>query len=75
MINASRIGVFFYVYRPISIKNAQRENRSVGRIRCKAIVGASKINQCGALLSDGDNKMELIRFLLNRWRTNSSVQV
>ena len=29
----------------------------------------------GCIASDGDNKMELIRFLVNRWRTNSSVQV
>ena len=29
----------------------------------------------GALLYDGDNKIELINFLINCWRTNSSVQV
>ena len=75
IINASRIDIVSDVNRPISIKNAERENRSVGKIRFKVIVGASKINQWGALLSDGDNKKELIRFLVIRWKTNSSVQV
>ena len=75
IINASRIDIIFDVYRPISIKNAERGNRSVGKICFKAIVSASKIKQWGALLSDGDSKMELIRSLVNRWRTNSSVQV
>ena len=68
--------VYFFLCLSTNLhKKCKKKNRSVGRIRCKAVVGASKINQCGALLSDGDNKMELIRFLLNRWRTNSSVQV
>ena len=75
IINPSGIDIVFDVFRPISIKNEERENRSAGKIRFKAIFGASKINQWDALLSDGDNKMELIRFLINRWRTNSSIQV
>ena len=75
IINPSGIDIVFDVFRPISIKNEERENRSAGKIRFKAIFGASKINQWDALLSDGDNKMELIGFLINRWRTNSSIQV
>ena len=55
IINASRIDIVFDVYRPSSIKNTERENGSVGKNRFKAIVDASKINQWGALLSDGDN--------------------
>ena len=55
IINASHIDIVFDVYRPSSIKNAERENGSVGKIRFKAIVDTSNINQWGALLSDGDN--------------------
>ena len=73
IINAAHIDIDFDVYRPISIKNAERENCLVGKIRFKAIVGVSKINQWGALLSDGVSKMKMIRFLVNCWRTNSSV--
>ena len=45
MLLTSHIDLVFNVYRPISIKNAERENRSVGKICFRAIVGASKINQ------------------------------
>ena len=72
-INASHIDIGLDIYRPISIKYAERENCSVGKIHFKGIVSASKIDQWGALLSDGDSKMEMIRFLVNCWRTNSSV--
>ena len=40
IINASRINIVFDVYQPISIKNAERGNRLVGKIRFKSIVGA-----------------------------------
>ena len=45
MLLTSHIDLVFNVYWPISIKNAERENRSVGKICFRAIVGASKINQ------------------------------
>ena len=67
---ASRIDIVFDVYRPHSIKNAERGHRSVGKVRLKTIVGAAQIKQWGAILSDGENKMELIRFLVNRWKSH-----
>ena len=64
---ASRIDIVFDIYRPDSIKNAERGQRSVGSIQLKTIVGAAPIKQWGVALSDGSNKSELIKFLVCHW--------
>ena len=65
---ASRIDIVFD-----SIKNAERGQRSIDRLQLKKIVGAAPIKQWGAVLSDGNNKTELIRFLVHHWMNHPSV--
>ena len=67
------IDIVFDVYYKNSIKNAERGNRSSGKLQFKVIVGSSKIKQWGAFLSNGNNKAELIRFLMSRWKIQSSI--
>ena len=66
--NASRIDIVFDVYRENSIKDAERGNRESGKLEVKRIVGAQKVKQFSSLLSNGSNKMTLIRFLVSRWQ-------
>ena len=70
---AARVDIVFDVYRDDSIKLAERGHRSVGTIQFKQIIGAAPIKQWGSFLSDGKNKEELIRFLVRRWKTKTSV--
>ena len=66
--NASRIDIVFDVYREQSIKNAERVNRESGKLEVKRIIGGQKVKQFSSLLSNGANKMTLIRFLASRWQ-------
>ena len=68
-----RIDIVLDVYYKNSIKNAGRGNRSTGKLQFKLIVCSSKIKQWGAFLSNGKNKAELIRFLVSRWKSQSSI--
>ncbi len=70
--NASRIDIVFDVYRDNSIKNAERGNRETGKLEIKKIIGSQKIKQFTSLLSNGKNKMVLIRYLVARWKTRHS---
>ena len=70
---ASRNDIVFDQYRSDSIKNAEKGQRSMEKIQLKTIVGAVPIKQWGAVLSDGNNKTELIKFLVHRWETHPSI--
>lgn len=69
---AKRVDIVFDVYRENSIKNAERGHRSTGVLQFKTILGFCKIKQWSAFLSNGNNKTELIRFLVRRWQSKSS---
>ena len=69
---AARIDIVFDVYRKQSIKNAERGKRESGKLLVKRIIGKQPIKQFLAFLSNGENKMELIRFLASRWQANHS---
>ena len=64
-----RIDIVFDVYRETSIKNAERGHQEVGRLHFKKIIGIQHVKQWGFFQSSGDNKTELIRFLVRRWRS------
>ena len=68
--SASRIDIVFDVYRDNSIKNAERGNRESGKLEIKKIIGSQKVKQFTSLLSNGKNKMALIRYLAARWKAN-----
>ena len=69
--NASRVDIVFDVYRKNSIKNAERLTRETGKLEVKRIVGGQNVKQFSSLLSNGTNKMTLIRFLVSRWQTKN----
>ena len=71
-IGASRICIVFDVYREHSIKNAERGHRETGKPQFRRIIGNQTIKQYAAFLSTSNNKLELIRFLVSRWKTNCS---
>ena len=54
----------FNVYYTNSIKNQKRGNRSTGKLQFKTVVGSSQIKQCSSFVSNGSNKVELIRFFV-----------
>ena len=64
----SRIDKVFQVYWSSSIKNGERYQRPVGKINLKTIMGAVASKQRGAVLSDGNNKTELIKLILHHWK-------
>ena len=65
--DARRIDIVFDVYRETSLKNAERGHRKVGRLHFKKIIGNQYIkHQWESFLSSGENKTELIRFLVSR---------
>ena len=70
---SSRIDIVFDVYRKSSIKNAERNHRETGKLKFKKIIGCQVIKQWGSFLSCGENKAELIRFLVSRWKENCDV--
>lgn len=70
---ATRVDIVFDVYLEDSIKNAERGKREVGKLQFKTILGSQQIKQWGAFLSSGNNKTELIRFLVRRWKNNCSI--
>ena len=63
---SKRIDIVFDVYYENSIK-------ATGKLQFKAIFGSSQIKQWGAFLSNGNNKAELIRFLVSRWERQSFI--
>ena len=71
-IGASRIDIVFDVYRDHSIKNAERGHRETGTLQFRWIIGNQTIKQYAAFLSSSNNKLELIKFLVSRWKTNCS---
>ena len=71
--NASQIHVVFDVYKSDSIKNAERIRRSSGQLQFCNIVATQKIKQWNQFLSSGDNKMQLIDFIVNRWQYDERI--
>ena len=69
----TQVDIVFDVYLEDSIKNAERGKREVGKLQFKTILGSQQIKQWGAFLSSGNNKNELIRFLVRRWKNNCSI--
>ena len=70
---SKRIDIVFDRYYENSIKNSERSNRSTGDLQFRNIIGSSLIKQWGAFLSNGDNKAELIRFLVSRWERQNQI--
>ena len=71
--HSSRIDIVFDVYRKSSIKNAERNHQETGKLKFKKIIECQVIKQWGSFLSRGENKKELIRFLVSRWKKNCNV--
>ena len=69
--SAKRIDVVFDVYVDNSIKDVERARRSHGEITLKQIVPTAQINQWNQLLSSGEFKNKLIRFIVNEWGRQS----
>ena len=72
--NASQIHVVFDVYKTDSIKNAERIRRSSWQLQFHTIVASQKIKQWNQFLSSGDNKMQLIDFIVNQWQYDDRVK-
>ena len=69
--NANRIDVVFDTYVKNSIKDAERLKRSSsGSVRFQNIKKEHPVKQWNRFLSIGDNKAEIIAFLVNEWSTN-----
>ena len=71
--HSPKIDIVFDVYRKSSIKNAERNHRETGKLKFKKIIGCQVIKQWGSFLSSGENKKELLRFLVSRWEKNCDV--
>ena len=69
-LHAERIDVVFDTYRAISIKNAERIKRSSGSIKFKSIKKDHPVKQWSNFLLVGENKTEMIDFLVNEWKDN-----
>ena len=69
-LHAERIDVVFDTYRAISIKNAERIKRSSGSIKFQGIKKDHPVKQWSSFLSVGENKTEMIDFLVNEWKNN-----
>ena len=65
---ATRIDVVFDVYIENSIKDVERARRSSGELLVKQIVPTSPIKQWSQLLSSGDLKNKLNKFLGEEWQ-------
>ena len=68
-----RTDMVFDVYRPGSIKNAETGQWPVKNLQLKAIVGAVPIEQWGAVLSDKNNKIKLVKFLVHHCESHPSI--
>ena len=69
---SSRIDVVFDVYEDISIKNTERTRRgSDTGIQYKSISPGHKIQQWRKLLCSPTNKTNLIKFLVDEWKTDA----
>ena len=68
-----RTDIVFDVYRETSLKNAESGYCKVGRLHFKKIIGSQYIKQWESFLSSGENKTELIRFLVSRWKYHYSI--
>ena len=66
---AERIDIVFDVYRKSSIKNAERLRRSSAKLNFSRIVSSQVIRQWNNFLSSSQNKIALIQFLCNNWRS------
>ena len=72
---ARLIDIGFDVYCKISMKSAERGHREVGRLHLEEIIGNQYIKQWGSFLSSGDNKTELIPFLVSRSILSSIIDI
>ena len=72
--NSSRVDVVFDVYRPVSIKNAERIRRATSSIEIRNIVPDHPIKQWNHFLSSSSNKNELIKFLVQYWQQDKCMQ-
>ncbi len=64
-----RVDIVFDVYRQLSIKNAERPNRSAcTAIQYKKIVGGYNIQQWQKFLCSSSNKTNLIKFFVEEWK-------
>ena len=71
--DARRIDIGFDVYSETSIKNAEKGHCQVGTLHFKNIIKTQYIKQWGCFLSSGENKTELIRYLVSRKKSDCSV--
>ena len=65
--------IVFDVYCETSINNAERGHREVEKLNFKKITRSQYIKRWGSFLSSGENKTELIRFLVSRWKSHYSI--
>ena len=66
---SSRVDVVFYVYREVSIKNAERKKRNtVPGTQFKNICAGHIIQQWRRFLGEDTNKTALISFLVSEWQ-------
>ena len=66
-----RIDIVFDVYFEESIKNVERNRRCSSTISFKKIVPNNVIRQWHSFLGDGNNKTELVKFLVSEWKKKS----
>ena len=66
---SKRMDVVFDVHQENSIKNAEKGNLLTGQIQLNVIIGSTKSTQWGTFLSNNENKSQLIRFLVSRWKS------
>ena len=65
----NRIDVVFDVYKQVSIKNQERENRSPGiEMKLNSITSGQKIYKWKAILGNSSSKASLVRFFFEEWK-------
>ena len=72
--NPSQIHVVFDVYKTDSIKNAEQIRRSSGQLQLPTILASQEIKQWTQYLSSGDNKMQLLNFIVNQWQYDDRIK-
>ena len=71
--SSSSIDIVFDVYLESSIKNAKRSHRETGKLQFKKIIGSQILKQWVSFLSSSNNKKELIRFIVGRWKEKCDI--
>ena len=66
---STRLDIVFDTYKPLSIKYNERANRATAGLQVQNIASCQKIKQWRQFMALQSNKISLIRFLVQEWRS------